>query len=167
MADMGLGPVGDESSILKRKYRWLLRIQDVSVDGVNALPPSKSARPSLTFKEIEAQHLNETIYFAGKPEWKPLPLTLYDFQKNENPVFEWLKEQYDPQTGDWFAPPPSTWKKPEARLEMLDGCGDICETWVYENVWPQSIEWGDLDMGNSEYCTVDLQLRYDRAFIES
>jgi len=167
MVDMGLGPIGDVSFCIKRRFRWQLKIPSISVDGIDALPPSKSARPSISFKEIEAQHLNETIYFAGKPEWKPVPLTLYDLKTKQNPIYEWLKLQYDPRPGDWIAPPPSTWKKPEARLEMYDGCGTILETWVYENAWPQSIEWGELDMGNSEYCTVDLQLRYDRAYLES
>ena len=92
---MGLGKLGGSASCTKRKFRWQLKITDISVDGVNALPPEKSARPNLSFKEIEAQHLNETIYFAGKPEWKPISLVLYDLKTNRNPIFKWLLEQYD------------------------------------------------------------------------
>jgi hypothetical protein len=162
---MEMGPnLGD--FCFKRKFRWLLFIDDVSARGVNALPPSKAARPSLSFKTIQAEHLNETIFYAGKPEWKPITLVLYDLKNKQNAVFEWLKLQYDPQQGDWFAPQQSTWKKPNARLEMYDGCGNIMETWRYDNVWPEAIEWGDLDMGNSEYCTVDITLRYDRAYLD-
>ena len=166
MPDMGLGKLGSDVVCIKRKFRWQLRIPDICVDGTNALPPEKSARPSLSFKEIEAQHLVETIYFAGKPEWKPINLTLYDIKKSRNPIFKWLKEQYDPCEGTWKAPSPGSWKKSTAYLEMYDGCGNILETWVFENVWPNAIEWGDLDMANSEYATVDLTLRYDRAYIQ-
>jgi len=167
---MGLGILGGQSICFKRKFRWLLNINDVSGngDGTRVLPPEKSARPSLSFKEIEAQHLNETVYFAGKPEWKPINLTLYDINPpGQNLVFEWLKGKYDPKEGIWHRPSTNNgWKKQKVDLEMYDGCGNIIETWVYENVWPNAIEWGELDMANSEYTTVDLTLRYDRAYIK-
>lgn len=159
--DFGLG---GRSTCHMRKFRWLFKIDGVSAV-TGALPPEKSARPSLNFKEIEVQHLNETLFFAGKPEWKPITLTLYDLKKNNNPVFEWIKQAYNPCEGRWSAPAPNTFKKSVARLEMYDGCGRVMETWIYENVWPQSIEWGELDMANSEYVTIELTLRYDRAFV--
>lgn len=166
---MGLGfGLGSERGCLKRKFRWLLKIDGISASdsgGVQSLPPEKSARPSLTFKEIEVQHLNETVYFPGKPEWKPISLVLYDMKLNRNPVFDWLKKKYDPCEGTWSADYAGQFKK-TARLEMYDGCGNVQETWVFENAWPNAIEWGDLDMSNSEYVTVDLTLRYDRAYIE-
>lgn len=149
---------------LMRKFRWLLFIPDVSAEGANALPPEKGARPSLSFKEIEAQHLNEIIYFPSKPDWKPVTLTLYDLKKNKNPVLEWLKKQYDPEKGDWQIRP-GEFKKSIVRLEMYDGCGNTQETWTFENVYPNNIEWGELDMSDSGYVTVELTLRYDRAYI--
>ena len=151
---------------MKRRNRWLFKIQNVSADGVSSLPPSKSARPSVSFKEIEVQHLNETVYFPGKPEWKPVTLTLYDLKKNLHPVFEWLSEVYDPKTSSEYNPSCDGFKKPQATLELYDGCGEVIETWVFESVWPQSIEFGDLDMSSSELVTCDLTLRYDRAYIE-
>lgn len=148
---------------LMRKFRWLFKIPEVSAYGTNTLPPEKGARPSLSFKEIEAQHLNEIIYFPSKPDWKPVTLTLYDLKKNTNPVFEWLKKQYDPEKGDWNVP--GQFKKGIASLEMYDGCGNVQETWIFENVYPNNIEWGELDMSDSTYVTVELTLRYDRAYI--
>jgi hypothetical protein len=172
MPDMGIGTLG--SACIKQKFRWLLKIEGVSgeaAQGVNALPPEKSARPSLSFKEIEAQHLNETVYFAGKPEWKPISLVLYDLVTNDNPILNWLKEQYEvtQDKATWKVPTGQGvlggWKR-DATLEMYNGCGDLLERWVYENAWPNSIEWGDLDMSSSEYVTVDLTLRYDRAYYD-
>ena len=100
LEDMGPGAVkglglDDESTCFKRKFRWLFKIEDISAEGINALAPQKSARPTITFKEIEAQHLTETIYYPGKPDWKPVALTLYDIKKNKHPIFEWLKTLYD------------------------------------------------------------------------
>ena len=147
---------------LKRKFRWLFFIDDISARGVNALPPEKGARPSLSFKEIEVQHLNEIIYYPSKPDWKPITLTLYDLKKNENPIFKWLKQQYDPERGTWQL---KQFKQASASLEMYDGCGGVQETWRFENVWPNNIEWGELDMSDSNYVTIELTLRYDRAWL--
>ncbi len=87
----------------KRKFRWLFQISvagmQVSAKGVKSLPPSKSARPHLSFKETEVQHLNETVYYPSKPEWKPINLTLYDMPRSDHPVWEWIKKFYDPETG--------------------------------------------------------------------
>ena len=148
---------------LMRKFRWLFFIPDISAEGTNALPPEKGARPSLAFKEIEAQHLNEIIYYPSKPDWKQITLTLYDLKKNTNPVFNWLKEKYDPYNGTWKVG--ENFKKPIARLQMYDGCGNVQENWIFENVWPNNIEWGELDMSDSSYVTVELTLRYDRAYV--
>jgi hypothetical protein len=40
------------TACFKRKYRWLLKIDGVSAEGIDALPPTKSGRPNLTFKSI-------------------------------------------------------------------------------------------------------------------
>jgi hypothetical protein len=149
-----------------RKFRWLFIIPDISAEGVNALPPQKSARPKISFKEAEVQHLNEIVYYPMKPEWKTIPLSLYDVKKKKHPVFDWLQKQYDPCKGSWIPPVPWGFKKPFAHLEMYDGCGEIMERWTFENIYPQEIEFGDLDMSSSEYLTCDLSLRFDRVYIE-
>ena len=151
----------------KQKFRWLLKIENISASGTNCLPPSKASRPGLSFKTMEIQHLNEIIYRPTKPDWKPITLTLFDLKKNKHPVFEWLKKQYDPQNDATWKDPSTAFVIPRVTLEMLDGCGSVVEEWILENVWPESIEFGDLDMGTSEYCTCDLSLRYDRAYINN
>lgn len=176
--DMGMGKLGGSDVCVMRKFRWLFFIDGVSDDGTNSLPPDKGARPSLSFKEIEAQHLNETVYFPSKPDWKPIQLTLFDIKVpgRVNPVFNWLKEQYDVCGGDPLEEVRSggmdiaKWKmtgnfKKTVRLEMYDGCGNLVERWWYQNAWPNNIEWGDLDMNTNDYVTVELTLRYDRAWV--
>jgi hypothetical protein len=169
--NMGLGKVGASDTCFKRKYRFLFRINDISgdtSDGVNALPPLKSARPSLSFKEMEAQHLNETIFYPSKPEWKPVNLVLYDIKGSTNPVWKWITKAYDPSldNGGWKPSVSSGFKIGRCSLEMYDGCGSVIEKWVFEGAWCQNIDFGDLDMSSSEVSTIDLTLRYDRAYIQ-
>jgi hypothetical protein len=156
---------------IKRKFRWLLKIPYVCGGdvGMNCLPPAKGARPTLSFKEAEAQHLTETVYFPMKPDWKPMPITLYDLKKNENPVYAWFKNLYDPSKGSWTIPGSQSFGsqafKQEVKLELYSGCGEIIEKWIIEGCWPQEINFGDLDMSSGEYCTIDMMLRYDRAYL--
>lgn len=155
----------DSELCMKRKNRWLFRIPNISASGVNSLPPSRASRPGIGFKEMEASHLTETIYFPGKPDWKTVNLTLYEIQKNsEHPIFEWIKKIYDPEVGTSGASCDG-FKELQAFLEMYDGCGNTLETWVFESVWPQNIEFGDLDFTSSDVVVCDITLRYDRAYI--
>lgn len=173
--DMGLFR-GYDSTCFKRKYRWMFSLKDVSGDPAiltsNALPPSKASRPNLQFKELEAQHISETVYFPGKPDWKPITVTLYDTKVNSNPVFDWIAKYYDPNRG-YLGYSSSQFpnnsalamKINEAYLTLFSGCGTVVEKWIFENVWPQAIEFGELDMSQSDVVTIDLTLRYDRAYI--
>lgn len=170
--NMGMGKLGNSDLCMMRKFRWLFFIDGVCDDGANALPPDKGARPSLSFKEIEVQHINEIVYFPGKPDWKPIQLTLFDLKMDNNPVFEWLASIYDVCGGDDDEAEVSVWNagkgnfKKNGKLRMFDGCGNIMEEWIFKNMWPNNIEWGELDMGNMDYVTVELMLRYDRAWVK-
>lgn len=167
MANMGFGPIGS-NTIFLRKYRWMFTLPDVAGAVTGVLPPNKAARPSLSFKEIEAQHVTETVYRPGKPDWKPINLTLYDVKGSVmgNPVWEWVRKLYDPQQNSTYTPSAEGFIKPTAELVMYDGKGTVCERWTFETVWCSNIEFGDLDMGTSDVVTCDLTLRYDRAYIE-
>lgn len=170
---MGL-QFGLDTSILKRKFRWLFSIPDVSADKADALPPRKSARPGITFKEFEFQHISETIWYPLKAEWKPINIVLYDLKCNKNPVFDWFSKLYQISHDNQRSTEPVNFNKVvdvkfkrSCILELYDGCGKVLETWIYENAYPQSIDWGELDMDSNEIVTVDLSLRYDRAFFVS
>ena len=156
---------------LKRKFRWLFHITNITtsfVDSAQPLPCMKAARPKITLKEMQAEHLNETISFPSKPEWQPIQIMLYDRCISvQNPIFTWLKQQYNPgpfECGKWFPCLDSRSFKTCATLSLLDGCGNIVESWQLQNCYPQSIDWGDLEMTNYEVVTVEFSLRYDRAF---
>ena len=165
-----------ESLCPKRRNRWLLKIDGVSADdteGVSVLPPLKSERPTIKFKESQVKHLIEDVYYPAKPDWQPIKLTLYDLKTGVHPVFEWIKIFYDPQQGTLYEPNRSLGGFSgrnkfitNARLELYNGCGDLLERWVFEDVWPEVVDFQDLDMANSDYLTCELTLRYARAYIQ-
>ncbi len=170
MAKMGLqfGLQGN-SKLCKRQFRWLFSIPEVAADetpGANALPPESSARPNLSFKEMDVNHLIEDVYYPCKPDWKPIQITLYDLQLGTHPVFKWVKENcYDPEQGKYYE---ATSRKliKECILTLYNGCGEKVERWIYEDAWPQSVNFQSLDMNNSGVVKCDITLRYARAYID-
>ncbi len=165
--------ITDKTSFCKRKFRWLTIIPGISASGINSLPPSKSNRPAITLKEVEARHLNENYYYPMiKPDWKPINLVLYDLKTKNglHPVFEWLKKLYNPATGQAL---PSvyalgvgqTFIIPQMYIELYDGCGKMVEQWILEDAWPTYIDFQDLDMNSADLCFCEMQLRYARAYI--
>jgi len=184
----------DSTTCFKRKFRWMLGIENVTPEwdkdsgpifggggpgSINVLPPKKGARPSIMFKDMEAQHLSETVFFPGKAEWKPVSLTLWEPKTtSDHPVFEWIREMYRPDRNSGL----NIWRpsvgntnsdgsttglglKRNATLTMLNGCGEVIEQWRYEHSYPHSVNFGELDMGSSDIVTAEITLRYDRAYI--
>lgn len=76
-------------------------------------------------------------------------------------LFGWLASVYnftDPcrlemgsKTGDYQG---------EALLRLYDGCGQTIEAWIMQNIFPTSINFGELDMSDSEVATIELTMRY-------
>jgi hypothetical protein len=167
----------------KRKNRWKFIIPSISASGVNSLPPLRGGKPSFSFKEMQGEHLNETIYFPSKPDWKPISLTLYDLAKGkQNPIFNWLQTAYDPADCSQWRPSCGgdiygdedcrslkcrSLKCAQAYLVLYDGCGNIVERWIFEHIWPQSLEFTDGDMAGNELVVCDVTLRYDRGYIDT
>lgn len=100
--NMGLSAIFAQKYSFKYNFRWYFYIPSITTKGINMMPPKKSGRPTLTFKEIECKHLIEDIFFPGKPEWSPIEVVLYDnpCAKSENgtvgnPLLDWFRELYN------------------------------------------------------------------------
>lgn len=166
MANMGIQWAF--SAVFKRKFRFLFTIPGVVDDGIGALPPSAAARPNIRFGEIVVPHLTEEIYLPSRPAFDPINLTLYDV-KAVSPVWDWVLQLYNPAQGGYQVSDIrggldyNRYKKTSI-LQMLDGCGNTIEAWTYENAWCTSANFGPLSMQDNDVCTVDLTIRYDRAY---
>ena len=178
-------PMGINTSFFacnKRKFRFLFEIEGITTydNPLIAMPAQKASRPSISFKEMDLPHLQETLYLPGRPDWKQLSVTLYDVNKN-NPIWAWLSSYYNPNTSTVNADAilggaapntpgffnfPSAFKR-NAYLYTLDGCGTEVERWVYENCWPTEIDYQEMEMNDTDILSINLNLRYDRAYSPS
>lgn len=169
--------IGNPNLCFKRQMRYAFLIEGISMfGGLNALVCHKAQRPNLSFKEMNFEHLTETIYMPGKPEWKPVQITLYDTWNpakgidKSNPVYTWIRSFYWGDTGTFGfaaqnANPGADQFKKTAYLNMYDGAGCLVEAWQFDNAWPQDINFNEVDYSSNDVMSIDITLRYDRAYI--
>jgi len=170
MTAMGIGQLGSPATILKRKFRWLFSMETP----LGLVPPwycKIGARPQLDIEEVEVNFLNQATWYPGKARWQPLTISFIDTNR-EGPyglqaLWDLIASVYDFQNGvNYFQTEKQGWDS-RGILSMLDGCGTFMETWTLGSLWPQSINWGDLDMASSEEATIDVTFRYSEVFHSS
>lgn len=169
--NMGLGDLMLPNTYFKRKYRWSFLLKtpcgEVSENLVKI-----SSRPQLDIEEQEINFLHGKMWIPGKASWQTMTVTYYDVTAGGNDIstlYKWLRTVYEfdqpaqlrqssirggggSGTGGGYAA--------QAFLYLYDGVGTPIETWTLRHVWPQSINFGDLDYSSSEELTVELTLRY-------
>lgn len=154
---------------------------------------STAARPNISFEETEVHRINGKNYLAGKPEFEAMTVSFYDnlpIGIGDEPGFSssaimeaWRQLIYQPTKGDAFGSVANY--KASARLAMLgpvdlamnlageQGQGsDPIETdaaklqeWAIVGMFPQAINYGELDYSSSEVQMVEVTFRYDRAWM--
>ena len=158
---MNIGQIGALSTVLKRKFRWTFQVDDA----IDSWYVRMAGRPNLTFEELELNFLNEKVYISGKPTWETITVTMIDVKEND-PLHQWFLDVYDYNKGlDGTAEmgdPAEEYKK-TGTLTMFDGHGATLEKWTLRQMWPQSINWGDLDYSSSETQDIEVTMRYDGA----
>lgn len=165
--NMGLGHLSDADLVFKRKYRWTLEIQGLCVGDIPPFYVKTAARPNLTIDETEINHLHGKTWIPGKGTWETIQVTYYDVANNPSlsTLYSWLASVYN------FTDPVGMHQSSSLRgyagrgiLKLYDGCGSSLEQWVLHSVWPQAVNFGDLDYASSDEVVIEVTLRY--AFAE-
>ena len=176
---MGLGKLSGANTIFKRKYRWTMSLE-TPCGKIPETVVKVASRPQIDIDETEINYLHGKMWIPGKASWQTTAVTFYDIlekggegQNDITYLYKWLSTVYafhdsdglhqssirgdglfkgTVGTGGGYAG--------TATLSMYDGCGDTLETWVLGHVWPQSINFGELDYASSDEATVEVTLRY-------
>lgn len=162
--DMGIGQVGRADITFKRKFRFTFEIQGFCDNEKNVVPESfvtVASRPSITFDETEINHLNAKTWIPGKGTWDTITVSYLDVAHEEmRNLWNWLATVYnftDPvklhqaEKRDWDA---------TGVLNMYDGCGTLIEGWELQHMFPQVINFGDVDYSSSDIAMIELTLRF-------
>ena len=144
----------------KTKNRFIMYIE-----GVPAYLIKTANRPTITFEEIELDHINVKRYVKGKGAWETLDITLYDpiVPSGAQAVMEWVRLHKESVTGrDGY----SDFYKKDVTFNVLGPVGDKVEEWTLKGAMIQSANFGDLDWSVSEPVDITCTLRYDYAVLQ-
>lgn len=157
---MGIGKLGDPDKIFKRKFRYTLKIETPCGE-IPEWFVKTAARPQLDIEETELNFLNGVTWIPGKGKWQPITVTYIDVADSlQQNLYDWLVAVYDFTNPVRLKQTEKPGWNATGTLRMFDGCGALLERWVLKSMWPQSINFGDLDYSNSEEATIELTLRY-------
>lgn len=169
---MGLGHLGFNNTTFKRKFRYTFEITELC--GGQTVPRhyvKTAARPKLAVEETEINFLNAKGWIPGKASWESISVTYLDVATfDAKPIFDWLCSVYNfSGTSDTRSNQGSSARDYAGTgvLNVLSGCGDLIERWTLRNIWPTSVDFGELDYSSSDICEIQLDLRYSDVVYEN
>jgi len=160
--DMGLGNLADANLVFKRKYRWAFEVQGLARGDIPAHYVRLAARPNLQIEEAEINYLHGTDWIPGKGKWQTITVTYYDTNSQKmKPLWDWLASVYNltDAVGLHQASTRSSYAG-IGIIRLFDGCGTALEQWKLFSLWPQAMNFGELDYSSSETVDIELTLRY-------
>lgn len=159
----------DASVEAKRQYRFLMLNGNIPQWIVK-----KVTKPEFTVSESTHHYINHTFYYPGKVEWNKITLTLVD------PVApDAAATMYAILESSGYHPPSnendvSTISKAKARaalgdikIQQIDHDGKAVETWSLVNAWVTSAKFGELSYEGDDLTNVELEIRYDFAYVDT
>ena len=170
--DMGLGAIGGSDVVFKRQFRWTFDISPYCGTPIPSAFVKLAARPNLEIDESQIDFLHGRMWIPGKGSWETISTTFYDVSGNGgnalvNGLYSWLTTVYnfaDPvglhQSSKIGAGGGSGGYSADGSLNLFDGCGTVLETWNLQNMWPKTINWGELNYESSDPAMIEITLRY-------
>ena len=144
----------------KTKNRYIMYLE-----GIPSYLIKTANRPSITFEEVELNHINVKRYVKGKGAWEPIEITLFDpvVPSGAQAVMEWVRLHKESVTGrDGY----SDFYKKDITINMLGPVGDKVEEWTLKGAFITSAAFNDLDWSVSDPAEITLSLRYDYAILQ-
>ena len=126
------------------------------------------ARPSVSFEEIVLDIYNSKVKLAGKPSWEDLTINVRDDAGGQTTklVGEQLQKQFD------FMEQASASSGIDYKfttiIEILDGGNGtstptVLETWEVYGCYLTSVNYNDLNYGESAPVTITMNVKFDNA----
>ena len=161
------GTTGDGILMPKLRNRFRVSMQNFGPAGA-ALALTRQVvsvgRPNINTGETAIHSYNNIMYYANKPEWQTISLTVRDDITNSVSRLVGAQLQKQMNHFDQTSALSGINYKFLTQIEMLDG-GDVgvLENWYLEGCFLQSVNYETLDYSSSDLVTIEMTLRFDNA----
>lgn len=117
--------------------------------------------PKINVGTIAVQYGNNTVKYAGKPEFPDSTIVLNDYigLDIEKAISDWQKMVYDPDNE--VIGRAKNYKK-DAYLIEYSPDGSIYRTWKVEGCWPSQVDLGEFAQEGGSVRQITVTLVYDR-----
>jgi hypothetical protein len=156
----------------------------VSLESIPGMPPNSAgylelAIQSFSLPKVQTNvnvipYLNEVRKFAGRTDYSNVNVSFHDFidRKTVDILWAWKNYIHDPATGirgvkSRYAKagtisvyPPDT----GINGEVTETGGGRVMRYTLVNIWPVSVDFGDIDMGSDEPVRVGVQFEIDKVY---
>jgi hypothetical protein len=159
MTNMGIGKLGNPDVRFIRKWRWLAELtsQDDKIIHLKPTFVKLPARPA-SDAEKECSQSNDFVHHCIYKDYQTVSFTIYDANPDAmkdlysylSKVYEFTKPSAQPNF-DIYA---------KLKLSLLDGCGNLMESFLIKDAFVTSINFGELSFSSSEECEIELTFRY-------
>lgn len=143
-----------------RKHRWLF-----AIEGIDAFLMKTAARPQFANGEIVMEWINAKRYLAGKTEFQPINVVLYDAiaPSAAQQVMEWTRLCYESVSAragyaDFY--------KRECEIKMLDPVGTVVQLWQLKGCFITDSNFNELDYSSPDAMEIALTIRFDNAILQ-
>ena len=135
-------------------------------DGILELAVSKSSVPHFKQQAIQIKRGNNTMKFAGVPEFEAGSITVNDYIGSgvKDILMAWQSRSYDVKTEKVGLA-----KDYKITAYLLEYTPDyqLVRTWRLEGCWISGITEGEYNHESNDKHTIDVTIEYDKAFMET
>ena len=153
----------------KRQYRWIL-----VNDHIPTFTLKKVTKPNFSVTQSEHKFLNHTYYYPGRVEWGTINMTLADPVDPDAAatVTNIIKNSgyapaISPNDLQTMSKQAAVGSLGQIEIQQIDSNGKPVETWRLWNAFIVSVNYGDLDYEGDNMTEVELEIRYDYAYLET
>ena len=151
----------------KIKHRFRVRVNNFGpiAGGLELTQQVVSVdRPNVNFNNTPVHSYNSVMYYANKPEWQTINLTVRD--DITNAVSKLVGHQLQKQMNffEQTSVAAGINYKFQTIIEMLDGGNTtVFETWTLEGCFLESVNYQNLEYSSSDAVDIQMTLKYDNA----
>lgn len=151
----------------KPKHRFRVRVFKFGpvASGIELTQQVMSvSRPTVASSPVEVHSYNSIAYYAGKPVWNSVELSVRDDVTNAVSRLVGHQEQKQMNHFQQTSAMAGSNYKFEMYIETLDGGNDgMLEQWWLEGCFLENINYDQFDYSTADPMTIQMTIRYDNA----
>lgn len=165
-------PTGVQGTILmpKLKHRFRVEVNNFG-DSVGTIDFTRqiatAGRPSMQHGNTPLHSYNNIAYYANKPEWQSIEITLRDDINNSVSAIVSMQLQRQMNHFTQSAARSHMDYKFLTRMQTLDGSmsypNNVTEEWILEGCFLEQVQYDQGDYSSSDPMMITLTVRYDNA----